>query len=156
MHPVPCSTVAPASAPAPESAAAPRPAPLTVLVVDDNPADRELHCVVVRALGLNVVAAANGWEGLVFARTLLPDLVLTDLRMPGLDGWALMNRLRAGPETASIPILLITGDAPELSPGLVRAAGATAMLAKPLDLPAFQSAVVTALLARGPAPALAR
>ena len=124
----------------------------TVLVVDDSPADRELYSLLLRGMGLHVINASDGLQGLVCARTLLPDLIITDLRMPALDGWGLMLRLRADATTAGIPVLLVTGDARELAPARVRSAGARALLAKPLDLPDFQSVVTASRPARAPVP----
>jgi CheY-like chemotaxis protein len=114
-----------------------------VLVVDDNAADRDLHCLVLRAMGLNAVAAGSGWEGLVCARTLLPALVLTDIRMPGLDGWGLVERLRADPRTAAIPVVVVTGDTGETP--RARLALVAALLQKPLDRARFCAAVDAAL-----------
>jgi CheY-like chemotaxis protein len=114
-----------------------------VLVVDDSAADRDLHCLVLRTMGLNAVAAGSGWEGLVCARTLLPALVLTDVRMPGLDGWGLVERLRADPRTAAIPVVVVTGEGGETPrPGLPLV---TALLQKPVDRARFRAAVNAAL-----------
>jgi CheY-like chemotaxis protein len=129
--------------PAPDAAA-----PL-VLVVDDEAADRELHCLVLRGAGARTVAAADGVEGLVCARTLLPDLVVADLRMPLLDGWGLLARLRAAPATAHIPVLLVTVDAADVPGAVARAAGFSGVLAKPLDLGDLRRAA-RALLPRRP------
>jgi CheY-like chemotaxis protein len=114
-----------------------------VLVVDDNAADRDLHCLVLRAMGLNAVAAGSGWEGLVCARTLLPALVLTDVRMPGLDGWGMVERLRADPRTAAIPVVVVTGEAGETPRGGPPAVAA--LLQKPVDRASFRAAVDAAL-----------
>ncbi len=120
-----------------------RPAPAMVLVVDDNAADRDLHCLVLRAMGLNAVAAGSGWEGLVCARTLLPALVLTDVRMPGLDGWGLVERLRADPRTAAIPVVVVTGGAGETPHA--RLPRVAALLQKPVDRARLRAAVNAAL-----------
>lgn len=116
-----------------------------MLIVDQNPADRELYTVVLRGMGLKTVAAADGWEGLVCARTLLPEVVVTDLPMPRLDGWELMAQLHANPRTARIPVVLVTGNSRDLPSERVRTARVTAMLTKPLDLSEFQAAIVAAL-----------
>jgi CheY-like chemotaxis protein len=104
--------------------------------------------MVLRHAGARAVAAADGWEALVCARTLLPALVVADVRMPGLDGWALLARLRAAPRTTHIPVLLVTADPTCATPPQARAAGAVAVLGKPLDLWAFRRLVRRLLLAR--------
>ncbi|HVS18484.1 MAG TPA: sigma-54 dependent transcriptional regulator [Planctomycetota bacterium] len=76
-----------------------------VLVVDDDALSREFLVEAVRALGLRVSEAASGEEGLARARELAPDLVLTDLRMPGMDGQALVERLAA--EMPGLPSVVI-------------------------------------------------
>jgi CheY-like chemotaxis protein len=116
-----------------------------VVVVDDSAADRDLYCLVVRGLGLNAVAASTGWEGLVCARTLVPAAVLTDLHMCGLDGWRLRDVLAADPRTASVPVILITGDTGALRHA--RGRGFAALLSKPVELSAVQAALLDALAA---------
>ena len=117
------------------------------LVVDGAAADRELHCLLLRQAGVRTVAAVDGIEALVCARTLLPDLVVADVRTRELDGWGLLARLRAAPSTAHIPVLLVTGEmAPARQVWMARGSGATAILGKPLDLGAFRQ-VTGALLA---------
>lgn len=139
----------PSEAPAPPPAAGPAsgpPAPVTVVVVDDAPADCDLYCLLLQSWGFQAVATDDGWAGLVCARTLLPALVVTDVRMPHLDGWGLLARLRAGAGTAGIPVLFVTGDPEAVPLARARAAGAAGVLAKPLDFALFQ-ATATRLLA---------
>jgi ammonium transporter, Amt family len=118
-----------------------------VLVVDDESADRELHCLALHSWGLRAIAAGDGWEALVCARTLRPALVIADVRMPGLDGWGLLRRLRAAPETADIPVLLVTGHDESWRPHASAAEGAVGVLRKPIDLDALRRAT-TALVER--------
>ncbi|MDX1418722.1 MAG: response regulator [Rubricoccaceae bacterium] len=100
--------------PAPDAApdAAPG-ASLTVLVADDD-ADMRLYvtgCLHGFGLaGLTTAEAAGGREALLVARALVPDLLISDVKMPGLDGQALCQALRADPATAGIPVLLISGE----------------------------------------------
>jgi CheY-like chemotaxis protein len=91
-----------------------------VIVVDDVPADRDLLCLLLRTWGPRPVATADGWEALVCARTLLPALVITDPRMRRLDGRGLLALLRAGPEAAHIPVLVVTGEAGHTPGGRLR------------------------------------
>jgi CheY-like chemotaxis protein len=117
-----------------------------VLVVDDAPADRDLLCLLLRAWGLRPVAAADGWEALVCARTLRPALVVTDLRMPRLDGRALLALLRAGAGTAHIPVLVVTGETGHAPGDREPVIGSSGVLRKPVDARALRRAV-EALLA---------
>jgi CheY-like chemotaxis protein len=120
--------------------------PLTALVVDDRVADQDLHCLLLQRWGLRTIAAADGWEALAYTRTVQPDVVITDLGMPRLDGWALMARLQAAPETARIPVVLVTAHAHDANTAeRAQAAGASAVLGKPLDVTALQAALARAL-----------
>lgn len=89
------------------------PATLTVLVADDD-ADMRLYVAgCLRGIGATeVVTAADGREALHLARALAPDLLISDVMMPGLDGLALTRALKADAATAAIPVLLISGEVP--------------------------------------------
>ena len=83
-----------------------------VLVADDEPDAREaLAGALARALdgGLDVTTAADGQEAVDLTRSQRPDLVLLDLAMPRLDGFQVLEQLRADPSTADIPVILVTG-----------------------------------------------
>ena len=81
-----------------------------ILVVDDEPDERFLLRRLFERAGHEVTEAADGAAALAIARESLPDLVVTDMRMPVMDGAELIRRLRADPATAGIPILASTGD----------------------------------------------
>lgn len=93
-----------------------------VLVVDDESEQRELFRRLFQAHGLEASVAASAGEALALVRDAesLPDLILSDIAMPGLDGAAFIKLLRAAPETASIPMILMSGQA--LPSGLLEAA----------------------------------
>jgi signal transduction histidine kinase/ligand-binding sensor domain-containing protein/DNA-binding response OmpR family regulator len=82
----------------------------TVLVVDDN---AEVRAYVKQHLAprYRVLEAVNGEQGLEIARRLLPDLVLSDVMMPGMDGYALCRALKSDPETEFLPVILLTARA---------------------------------------------
>lgn len=82
----------------------------TILVVDDEPSMRFLLRVILEPEGYAVVEAKHGAEALERVRERRPDLVVTDLTMPVMSGTELIAGLRADPETASIPIVVISGD----------------------------------------------
>src|SRR4051812_21809617 len=107
----------------------------TVLVVDDLEANLQLLTRILSAQGYTVVTAPNGREGLAAAMRELPDVVLTDIRMPRLDGFGLCRELKSSPATRLTPVVLMTG-ATE-SEDRIRAieAGATDFITKPIDQP---------------------
>ncbi len=93
--------------------APPLPATLQILVADDD-ADMRLYLTgCLRGFGLaalTVTEAGNGRDALLLARTLTPDLIISDMLMPGLDGLALCRALKADAATAAIPFLLVSGE----------------------------------------------
>jgi DNA-binding response OmpR family regulator len=87
----------------------------TVLVVDDEADVRILCRVNLEFEGFRVLEAEAGAAALQIARTEHPDLILLDLMMPNMDGWEVMRRLKENPETAGIPVVLLTAKADEES-----------------------------------------
>ena len=114
-----------------------------VAVADDHPVIRDgLVAMLETQPDLVVVGqAATGDAALDLLATTRPDVLLLDLEMPGLDGWGLLERLRAAPDDAAIPVLLVTAHAHGVSSDRLRAVGVAAMLAKPLDVRAFRAAL---------------
>jgi DNA-binding response OmpR family regulator len=82
-----------------------------VLVIDDEAPIRLLCRVNLEAEGMTVLEAADGPSGLAKAQEELPDLVLLDVMMPGLDGWGVAERMLEGDETRTIPIIFLTARA---------------------------------------------
>jgi CheY-like chemotaxis protein len=112
-------------------------APLTILVADDDP---EMRAYIRRGLrGARVVEAADGAEALALARYGTPDLVIADVRMPGLDGYALCVALHADAETRHVPVLIVSGEPPQ------EAACAHGFLAKPFNAARLRDAVTRLL-----------
>jgi CheY-like chemotaxis protein len=81
---------------------------LTILTIDDDPLAVELVETILTAEGFHVLKAYGGVEGLAVARQELPALLILDLLMPDLDGFAVLEQLRADPATAAIPIIILT------------------------------------------------
>lgn len=102
----------------------------TILVVDDNEGLVELLGRYLTGHACRVTAAASGQEGLRLAQDMLPDAIILDVMMPGMDGWEFLQRLRARLETAPIPVIIcsIFND-PELAYSL----GASLYLPKPVS-----------------------
>jgi two-component system cell cycle response regulator len=121
-----------------------RPPPQTLLYVDD---DRDIRVIVQTALnlapGLTVHTAESGEQALEMARELRPDLVLLDVMMPGLDGPATLQRLRADPAIARIPVIFMTAKATPENAARYRALGASAVIPKPFDPMQLSSQVLS-------------
>jgi two-component system, cell cycle response regulator DivK len=101
-----------------------------VLLVDDDPATRVAYAGILRQEGVVVAQAADGQTGFQRAIETLPDLIITDISMPIMDGWELMRRLRADERTRHIPIIVCSGEG---RPGARVEVEPNAYVAKPCD-----------------------
>lgn len=79
-----------------------------VLLIEDNETTREVTAAVLRHAGYTVCTAENGQEALIILRGVRPDVILSDLDMPVLDGWALRAMLLASPEWRTIPFVVVS------------------------------------------------
>ena len=102
-----------------------------VLVVDDHEMLRSGVSLALAAAGYEVDSAADGLAALAAVSHTRPDLVVLDMRMPVLDGYATLARLRADPATAAIPVVIATAADDQRSRSL--AEGAAAFITKPID-----------------------
>jgi CheY-like chemotaxis protein len=102
-----------------------------ILIVEDDQGARRLYCEALTRSGFRVDQAHNGFQALEKAIELAPDLIVTDIAMPGLDGIELCRRIRADPRTCDIPLLAITGYQDRRYPDRARLAGADRVLTKP-------------------------
>jgi len=82
--------------------------PRTILVVDDDPHAVELAMAYLRSFPFKVLQASGGAEGISMAKTHLPSLIILDLMMPEVSGFEVVEALAAHPETAKIPIIVLT------------------------------------------------
>ena len=80
----------------------------SVLVIDDDPVIQDLMASFLHKEGYHVTAAAGGHEGLRRARELRPDVITLDVAMPNMDGWSVLSILKADPELADIPVIMLT------------------------------------------------
>jgi len=101
-----------------------------VLVVDDEAAQRELTTRFLQRQGFAVRTASHGQSGLELARALKPRVILLDVMMPGMDGWAVLNALKANPQTAKIPVVMVSFVA---DPATSAALGAADAVPKPVN-----------------------
>lgn len=79
-----------------------------VLVVEDTADDIQLVSTILEHSGVEVAVAGNGREALKMLESIDPTFIITDLSMPVMDGWELLNRLREIPQTAAIPVFAVT------------------------------------------------
>src|SRR5688572_684931 len=128
----------------------------TILVADDNRANREALAALLEVAGHDVVRAADGREALERAREAKPELVISDVLMPMMDGYELARRLKAEPATAGSAIIFYTAyfgghDAQALA----QAHGVGRVLVKPSENAEILRQVDAALASRNEAPAQA-
>ena len=114
----------------------------TILVVDDEQPLRDLLADVLELDGHRVIVAGNGREALAIARRDRPDLVVSDVMMPHLNGVRLCQQLKADPSTASVPVILMSS----VGARIVAGSGADAFVKKPFDLDEVEAIVRTLLL----------
>ena len=100
-----------------------------VLLVEDDRDTREMYSEYLSYSGLTVTEAATGRRALEKVKAQLPDVVVTDIAMPEMDGLELSRRLRADPPTRDVPIIAVSGQATERA----REAGADVVLHKPCE-----------------------
>ncbi|WP_298856141.1 response regulator [uncultured Ruegeria sp.] len=82
-----------------------------VLLVEDNEMNRDMLSRRLARKGFLVVAAKDGLEGVSMAGSETPDIILMDMSLPEIDGWEATRRIKAEPETASIPVVALTAHA---------------------------------------------
>lgn len=103
------------------------------LIVDDAPTIRLYHARTLEQCGFRVREAADGVEGLEAALLERPDLLLVDINMPRMDGFSLLRAMRAEPELAHVPAIMISTEREGADADAAFAAGANLFLAKPAD-----------------------
>ena len=102
----------------------------TILVIDDDPAVRDIMQRFLTREGFDVITSMSGQEGLRLAREQSPDMILLDVRMPNLNGWEVLSRLKSDPDLANIPVIMVTVEEDQ---SLGCALGAVDYLLKPID-----------------------
>ena len=104
-----------------------------ILAVDDSPTMRGLIGAALVPNGFEVHFAADGIEGLERLAEAEPDLVITDINMPRLDGFGVIEGVRKDPTYGSLPVLVLTTESGEELKARARKAGATGWIVKPFD-----------------------
>lgn len=112
-----------------------------ILAVDDSRTMRELISATLVLQGFDVSLAKDGEDGLAALATLTPDVIITDINMPRLDGFGLITAVRRSDAHRATPILVLTTEsAPDLK-AKARTAGATGWIVKPFDAASLVSAI---------------
>ncbi|MGB3715627.1 MAG: response regulator [Candidatus Promineifilaceae bacterium] len=106
---------------------------LSVLVVDDEPQARSMMRLILVRAGYDVLEAKDGYEALDEVKRQMPDLMILDIMMPGIDGFTVCERLRAEKRTTNLPIIVLSAktDADSVKRGME--VGATMYLTKPVS-----------------------
>jgi putative two-component system response regulator len=126
----------------------------TILVVDDTPENLELMAGLLSHEHYRVRVAHNGERALALARAQRPDLILLDIMMPGIDGYAVCATLKADPQTALIPVIFLTAKAEIEDETRGLALGAADYITKPISPPIVLARVRTHLQLKAAADAL--
>jgi len=112
-----------------------------ILIIEDNRDSRDILSKLLRMSGYDVVSASDGETGYSAAALYLPDLIITDIHMPKLDGIEFVKRVRRDGVLARIPILVVTAFGGNMAREAVMA-GANASVEKPFDFDKFLNTVV--------------
>lgn len=120
-----------------------------VFVVDDNPVNLRVCRLILERFGYAVSTETDPLVAFATLMQELPDVLITDLMMPGMDGIELTRRTRALPDAARLPIIVLTARGEDADQSAAMAAGANAYLTKPVSSGTLSSAVVAALMTGG-------
>lgn len=106
---------------------------ITILAIDDSRTIRELLRETLTNAGFNVHVAVDGIDGLEKLETVAPHVVITDINMPRLDGFGVIEAIRAGEQYSGLPILVLTTESGQDLKDRARNSGATGWIVKPFD-----------------------
>lgn len=106
---------------------------MTILTVDDSRTMRDMLKVALMDAGYRVVQAVDGLHGLEVLEQETPQVIITDINMPKLDGFGFIESVRRDPRFLGIPILVLTTESSPEKKNLARRAGATGWIVKPFD-----------------------
>ncbi len=104
-----------------------------VLIIEDQEDNRRIMTDMLNAAGFEVIEAVNGEDGVSMAQSHVPDLILMDIQLPGLDGYEATRRIKAQPDLSAIPIIVVTSYALSGDDKKAFEAGCDAYLAKPFS-----------------------
>ena len=108
-----------------------------ILIIEDNEQNLYLETFILQKNGHEIIQASNGESGITQAAKELPDLILLDIQLPGMDGYAVAEALRKNPAIASIPIIAVTSYAMTGDQERILASGCTSYIEKPINPDTF-------------------
>lgn len=120
-----------------------------ILLIEDNEQNRYLATFLLEQRGYQVVPAVSGPQGLELAGQIIPDLILLDIQLPGMDGYEVARALKRNPQLKSIPIVVVTSYAMIGDREAALAAGAEGYIEKPINADTFVADVERFLPAPG-------
>ena len=112
-----------------------------ILIIEDNPMNMELAVDLLELAGFNVVQAETAEKGIALANAELPDIVLMDIALPGMDGLTATRIIKAGHLTKEIPVIALTANAMRGDEDKAMEAGCDGYLTKPVNTRTFSRTV---------------
>jgi two-component system cell cycle response regulator DivK len=113
----------------------------TILIVEDNARNMKLVRELLQAKGYATLEATSGEEAVRLALQHPPDLALMDIQLPDIDGIQVLERMRAAPATAAVPVVAFTASVTAADRSRIMAAGFTAFVSKPMDVREFLATI---------------
>ena len=113
----------------------------TVLIIEDNEKNMKLARDVLQAKGYKTLEAVTGEDGVALAKQHVPDLVLMDIQLPGINGIEAFRQIRADANTAKVPVVALTASVTPTDRSAITAAGFDAFVSKPINLKEFLDTV---------------
>jgi CheY-like chemotaxis protein len=120
----------------------------TILMIEDNTINMKLFSVMLESAGYSVLWAENAEEGIPLIEREMPNLILMDIGLPGMDGLEATRRLKGNPQTASIPIIAVTAHSLQSDREEAIRAGCTEYIAKPVRMNHFLDTIAGVLAPR--------
>jgi two-component system cell cycle response regulator DivK len=108
-----------------------------ILIIEDNEQNLYLETFILQKNGHEIIQARSGETGIALAAQTLPDLILLDIQLPGMDGYTVAENLRKNPILAKIPIIAVTSYAMTGDRERILAAGCTSYIEKPINPETF-------------------
>lgn len=121
-----------------------------VLVVEDNSVNLELLCEMLQLNDYEIVEARDGQEALARLNEVYPDIVLLDVNMPRMDGFAVIDRVRGNPRLLRLPVIAVTGYAMQEDLDKMLVAGFDSYVIKPINLKSLLAEMSRLIKARTP------
>ena len=116
-----------------------------VLIVDDSPTEQHVFCKILERHGYDTVVASDGEEAIATAEQLLPEVIVMDVVMPGMNGFQATRRLSRNPATAKIPVVIVSAKSQETDRIWGLRQGASQYLVKPVEADELVAAVEAVL-----------